>query len=383
MTRRDFFVAAAVGCVATRAAGQNVITAGSFGPTLDPVAVTAADADAVAAVPDAKFTPAAGRVADKLARHVRDLLDGWPWQPFHFTHGISGYEAYFAHPDELVYALALARPVLPADLGTAVAAFVADRVKDAPPYAPVAAAPKAAKARERHDVPDEIRAKGPFAARSLFGVYSLWLAAHTCGVPAKDHWKAVVERVAPVLARDYVFDVKKAHAKDEAERLTGDLAGLIGFVRLAREAADKDAEKAGLARLRQVLELRVNLDRVNPRSLEPTDSTTAKLHAAKFARYCGLVPEVGAALARLTGGAAAERLAAVRKSRPGWWLAAGDRLIGGENYTSPPHQSRALFAGAVLVERVPAADAAAWVDVPWCAADVYFIEKAALALRAG
>jgi hypothetical protein len=95
------------------------------------------------------------------------------------------------------------------------------------------------------------------------------------------------------------------------------------------------------------------------------------------------VPEVGAALARHTGGAAAKRLAALREFRPGWWLAAGDRLIGGENYSSPPHLSRSLFAGAALVEGVPATDLAKWVDVPWCAADLYFIEKAALALRAG
>ncbi len=226
---------------------------------------------------------------------------------------------------------------------------------------------------------------GPFPARSLLGVYPLWQAAHTCDLAVKDHWPAVVERVGPVLAKGYTFDPKKAHQKDEAERLTGDLAGLIGFVRLARSPTvrDREAEKAGLSRLRQVLELRVNLDRVNPRVLEPTDSTTAKSHAAKPARYCGLVPEVGAALARHTGGAAGQRLAAFREPRPGWWLAAGDRLIGGENYCGPPHLSRSLFASAALIEGVPAADLAGWVDVPWCAADLYFVEKAALALRGG
>jgi hypothetical protein len=121
---------------------------------------------------------------------------------------------------------------------------------------------------------------------------------------------------------------------------------------------------------------------------EPAGAGASRLdhgeaHAAKLARYYGLVPEVGAALAKHTAGAAAKRLAAFRESCPGWWLAAGDRLIGGENYCSPPHLVRALFAGAAQVERVPAADLSGWVDVPWCAADLYFIEKAALALRAG
>jgi hypothetical protein len=331
-----------------------------------------------------KRQPPTGRLAGKLARHVTELLDGWPWRPFHVTHGISGYEAFFAHPDELFHALALARPLLPDALGNRVAAFLADRAAETPPYAAAAPEPKNGRPRERYDVPDAVRLKGPFPARSLFGVYALWQAEHACGLAAKDHWPAVAKRVGPLLATDYAFDTKTAHRKDEAERLTGDLAGLIGFVRLARSSAvrDRESERAGLARLRQVLELRVNLDRANPRVLEPTDSTTAKLHAAKLARYCGLVPEAGAALAAHTSGAAGKRLAAFRASRPGWWLAAGDRLIGGENYCSPPHLSRALFAGTALVERVPAAALAGWVDVPWCAADPYFVEKAALALRA-
>jgi hypothetical protein len=383
MNRRTFLLAAAATGLSRAAPAQNVLTAVSAGPTLEPVALADADAEAVAAIPEArKRRPPTGRLAGKLARHVAELLDGWPWRPFHVTHGISGYEAYFAHPGELFHALTLARPLLPDALGKRVAAFLAARAKDTPPYAEAAPEPSGGRPRERYDVPDAIRLKGPFAARSLFGVYALWHAAHACGLAVKEHWPAVVRRVAPLLAKDYTFDTTEAHRKDEAERLTGDLAGLIGFVRLARSDAvrDRAAERAGLDRLRQLLELRVNLDRVNPRVLEPTDSTTAKLHAAKLARYCGLVPEVGAALAKHTGGATRKRLAAFRASRPGWWLAAGDRLIGGENYCSPPHLSRALFAGAALVEGVPAADLARWVDVPWCAADLYFVEKAALAL---
>jgi hypothetical protein len=383
MNRRTFLLTAAATGLGRAAPAQNVLASASVGPTLDPIALADADAEAVAAIPEPrKRRPPTGRLAGKLARHVAELLDGWPWRPFHVTHGISGYEAYFAHPDELFHALALARPLLPDALGKRVAAFLAMRAKETPPYVETVPAARDGKPRERYDVPDAIRLQGPFPARSLLGVYALWHAAHACDLAVKQHWPAVVKRVGPLLAKDYAFDTKKAHRKDEAERLTGDLAGLIGFVRLARSGAvrDRAAERAGLVRLRQLLELRVNLDRVNPRVLEPTDATTAKLHAAKLARYCGLVPEAGAALATHTGGAAGKRLAAFRASRPGWWLAAGDRLIGGENYCSPPHLSRALFAGAALVGGAPAADLAGWVDVPWCAADLYFVEKAALAL---
>jgi hypothetical protein len=289
VNRRTFLLTAAATGFGRVAPAQNVITTASVGPVLDPVTLTEADAEAVAAVPEAPKRRPLGRLANKLERHVKELLDGRQWRPFHFTHGISGYEAFFAHPDELFYSLSLARPLLSDELGKLVAAFLAERVKELPPYVETAPEPKEAKPRERYDVPEVVRLKGPFPARSLFGVYALWQAAHTCETPVKDHWPTVVKRVGAVLARDYTFDTKKVHQKDEAERLTGDLAGLIGFVRLARLTAvrDREAEKAALARLRQVLELRVNLDRVNPRVLEPTDSTTAKLHAAKAARYCG------------------------------------------------------------------------------------------------
>jgi hypothetical protein len=164
--------------------------------------------------------------------------------------------------------------------------------------------------------------------------------------------------------------------------LNGNLAALLATVRLARANADSNTVQRALARATQLLELRVNLERVNPRILEPTDSTTKHLHAGKVARFCALTPEAGEAMRTLTEGCGAAHLRNFREARNGWFLAFGDRLIGGENYTNPPHFSRALFAGAVLVEQLPAEQVASFVDVPWCKGDFYFIEKCALALQA-
>ena len=83
-----------------------------------------------------------------------------------------------------------------------------------------------------------------------------------------------------------------------------------------------------------------------------------------------------------TEGLAARRLAALRAARNGWYLALGDRLIGGENYTNSLSFSRALLAGATLVERRPGPEVAAYLDVPWCKGDLYFLEKSVYALWA-
>ena len=57
-------------------------------------------------------------------------------------------------------------------------------------------------------------------------------------------------------------------------------------------------------------------------------------------------------------------------------------MVGGENYTNPLHLSRALFAGATFIEELPSEQLAKFLDVPWCKADLYFIEKCVYALWA-
>jgi hypothetical protein len=191
----------------------------------------------------------------------------------------------------------------------------------------------------------------------------------------------VRERTQPLLDVPYPFDPARRDLKqDEAELLNGNLAALIATVRLARTNADSMTEQKALTRANELLELRVNLDRMNPRILEKTGSSTKHLHVSKIARFCDLTPEVGAAIRDLTEGCGPARLRSFREARNGWHLAFGDRMIGGENYTNPLHFSRALFAGATLVEQLPPGQIASFVDVPWCRGDWYYIEKCALAL---
>jgi hypothetical protein len=189
--------------------------------------------------------------------------------------------------------------------------------------------------------------------------------------------------MSDLLANDYMFDIsKKDYSHDEAQKLNGDLSACMATVLLARMNKDGAIERQAMIRAQQLLGLRVNLERVNPRVLEKTESTTQHLHAAKLARYCDLTAPVARALRNFTEGCAVRRLKAFREERNGWYLAFGDRYIGGENYTSPPHFARAMFAGATLVEEIPAEQLLSFVDVPWCKGDLYFIEKCAYALAA-
>jgi hypothetical protein len=324
-------------------------------------------------------------VAAKLDRHVTELLNGAPWMPFHHTLGISGYEVDFNHPDEMFYALSLALPFLPTNTAADLQMFLSKQLTELPPYSVDGFDNRVGRARESYDVPPDLRVSGRGHARSAFGVYAFWTYVNAAGdaAAAKRHWPAIRARLQPLLDAEYKFDVtKRNYAHDEAETLNGDLAALVATVRLARTNANADVEQLALVRARQLLELRVNLERVNPHVLETTDVSTRHLHISKLARFCDLTPEIGDAVRTLTDGCGASHLKNFREARNGWHLAFGDRMIGGENYTNPLHFSHALFAGAALVEQLPPAQIASFVDVPWCKGDLYFIEKCALALRA-
>ncbi len=375
---------------AVPARAQNVVRGDDTAQTAAPIELSRDDVERIlawvphwGARPDA---PESKRVAARLHGQVRQVLEGWPLRPFHHTLGISGFEVEFAHPDQLFLALAISCPALePADR-QAVQAFLDERLGELPPYALDGFDPSAGRLRERYQVPEYLRSRRPTTAQSTLGVYAFWACCQyaDCAERLPAHWPHIVTRMEPLLESGFGFDVSCTdYRQDEAQRLNGNVAGLIGCVRLARRMQDARVARQAAERLRQGLQLRVNLERVNPRFVEPTQSASNALHNFKLARYCDLVPELAELLRVHTEGLAEGRLAAFRETHGGWYLAFGDRLLGGENYTNALNFSRALFAGAALVERRPAAELAQYLDVPWCRGDLYFIEKCVYTLWAG
>src|SRR5262249_13602222 len=137
---------------------------------------------------------------------------------------------------------------------------------------------------------------------------------------------------------------------------------VLATARLARMNGDAATERLAVVRCVELMELRANLERVNPHVIEKSGTATKGLHNFKLARYCALVPEVGDALRKLSSGCGAARLKSLHEERNGWYLAFGDRLIGGENYTNPLNLPRALFSGAVFVEQLPADQILSFID---------------------
>jgi hypothetical protein len=369
---------------------QNVVSNGDAGPIAPPIHISTADALSVVDLAPARDPirmegAMASRIADQLEAHVREMVGGWPWMPFHHTHGISGYEAFFSHPDQLFLSLSFALPFLSAPTAETVQGFLRQQLSVCPPFSVDGWESSPGQPRESYRVPPSLRVSGRATADSVVGVYAFWAYCHFAddAAAAKMHWPAVHRRMQPLLEIPYQRDIQRQEARtDEAQRLNGDLAGLIGFIRLARLLGETSVESPALARLTERLEFRINLERVDPRLLERAVATRS-VHLYKLVRYGNLTPEVAWALHRWTDDVARSRLRSFREARPAWWIAFGDRMTGGENYTNPPDFPRALFAAAAFIEELPADSLLEFIDVPWCKADLFFIERCALALHAG
>ena len=322
-------------------------------------------------------------VFERLALRVDELLQGWPWRPFYHQLGISGAEVHFGHPDELFHVLSLALPCLDVPRGAKVKAFLAERLRETPPFQIEGFAPKQGQPRERYTVPESLRPTRASEARDAWGVYAFleYVLASGDEAAVARNWPAIRQRIAPLLEKDYEFDpASQTYRHDEAQRLNGDLAGLYAAIHLARMAKDEETEKMAKSRAAALMQMRLDLERINARILQPTDVATKSLHHFKLARYLHL-PEPALVMLRHDG-TAAERVRPFREARPGWWMAFGDRLIGGENYTTSPDFGRALFGAAADLEPPAPQQMHAWLDVPWCKGDLYQIERLALLIRA-
>jgi hypothetical protein len=326
-----------------------------------------------------KPTPDLLRVRRELEAEVDAFVAGAPWRPFHHTLGISGYETEFAHPDEVFLVLSLVLPWLAGERAERVKDWLKFELVAHPPFGQAGYFFRDGRARERYEVPAALLPAGQAKAASALGLYSFWQYVQATGEREAliSRWTEVTNRAAPLLEMTYEFDLeRKPSARGEPERLNGDLAGLLGLARMARLRGDALLERRARARGRELLELRVNLERVSPKLLEHSKAASKRLHNVHLARFNLLVPEVAQAVAHGSADCAVRNLRVFREERNGWFMAFGDRLIGGENYTNPLSLPRAQFVGAALIERLPSETLAGFLDVPWCAADLSWLEKA-------
>lgn len=320
-------------------------------------------------------------LSERLESEVLELIrgsNGQPWAPFLVELGISGEERHFAATGLTMQILSRSLPHLSRKTRTAAIDYLDRLAASGSPLEKPWHELEGAR-REPFQPGPGMMASGlrPPAQRSaLTDLYALWAYAHYAHRwPKVDSQKDVIVPIFDAFARNVsVFDPDDMR-DDAAQHLNASIAGTLGATRIFLHWGDKERSKQAFDLLADLVTTRVHHERSDHRLVRPTRESPNTIHQAKIPRYVDLVPELSRILGAFGRASLARHIADLQRALPLWYQAYGERMIGGENYISPPHPSRGIFAAWAYGLTAPRQDLAAKLDQPWCRADLYDIEK--------
>lgn len=202
-------------------------------------------------------------------------------------------------------------------------------------------------------------------------LYPLWLWAHVSG-----DW----DKLEPQWPR--LRDLASAEPnKIEEDCHNGHVAGLIAYCRIARHMQDDDAQTRGISAARKAIRQRLTYELAHPRGGLITMVPTLR---CIFSRWRHLTPEVGRLIATHAGDIQRHLMQVyVDHHRPTWWLAWNvELMVRNESPMSLPTMSAEIFAARAMILREPAEQLERYLDLPWCKADLLYIQKLVMCLEA-
>lgn len=370
--------------------GGNKVVSGEVESRED-VQVDLADADVRKAVLTAGVFRPVARSDGELARALRERLDaevlelieGGPWAPLAVQLGISGSRIHFRETYLTMKTVALAVPHLSPEIAEKAEAYLDTLLGDGVPLKHSTWPGKRGKRREPYDLAPRIRQHATSAYRrepGIADVYALCASARA----TDDYEKlrpmtAQLRRALAALATEpFEFDPDDREG-NAAQELNEKIAGVIGYAKIMHELGENDEVDRALVLLEPMLIARIRHEMTDRRLIRKDGKA---LHAAAVPRYRSLTPELGAILHERAGPALERNLRDLMKGLPVWYQAFSERMIGGENYITPPTLAWGMFLALAYGVQVEPSELAEYVDQPWCKADLYYIDKLASALRA-
>jgi outer membrane protein assembly factor BamB len=347
-------------------------------------------------------TPVAAPAPDLVERlrgEVRDLTSaGGHLSPFYVERGFStpylwpyrtsnppgppsashrGHgNVYWHDPGELLYTLAAAYPYLDAGLQQEVRTYVAGALQRYPPLSalPYAGLPwlRTGVPREPYQVPfRQALDSWPPPGVALQTLYGLWLWSKNVG-----DW-SYAGQVWP--------QARALLAAHPEPAYYADIAGVIGYVRLAAALGDASAEATGRQVAVEFMRAGLQFDafrlRAEQQYLDARQQATGWYVPVLF----GLTPEVGLYLREQIGAPAVMYLR-TRQTGNGlrWWYLtrAGTHAEIGETSYVAPIAGWAHFLGQAYLLGAPQAELRRWLDRRWARGDLYSIQKVVATIHA-
>lgn len=333
----------------------------------------------------------------RLARAVEEAISR-QWAPLYVDPGVGWREFFFEDSSALFESLSWAYPHLPEKLRARVGETLAREWEARPPFSKQALyALDEGERREYFAVPREaLRRAGYKKSPHRFGgVYAAWLYAERCG--AGDRLGAAWEEVRQSF-EEFVATGWRLEPDRGDYRANRYLAALLAFEKLARRRGEDDLAKRAAAMAdeaargladawrraaeRSALRVFSGIKDWDEAILKGEGGLFVKLkeHNHKPWLFHDLTPEVAA---RVASPEAAARVWGFFQALAPTWHATGEehQIHTGENFLDPPDFARGAFRASLWTAKSPAGSLRGRVDVPFCRADLHYIEKLALTLE--
>ena len=314
----------------------------------------------------------------ELSCSVRELISK-DWRPLVFPPGKHPREAYrfFVEPTETLLTLARAYEYLDRTLQQEVRQYVARMSRPGSaldgPTGQNNYEPDAGEIRSLYDIPTErlFRVNDDITRQPIARIYPLWLWAHVTGDYSgiKGDWKSLRELI------------HEAPNKMEEDCHNGYLAGLIAYCRIARRMRDHVAVEKGLAKTHAALRERLVFEFAHTHGGLITQVPVLR---SIFSRWRHLTPEIGR-ICSVYAGQTHKHLMDIYIDyhRPTWHLTWGvETMWRNECPFAFPTMSAEVFAAKALILHEPGEKLTGYLDIPWCKADLYYIQKLVLCVEA-
>jgi hypothetical protein len=314
----------------------------------------------------------------ELSRSINELIST-DWRPWVFPAGKHPIEAYrfFIEPTETLYTLARSFNYLDSNLQHKVKQYVAKMTSPGGPLE-VPTGQRTYKTTEGavrsfYDVPSEnlFRVADDITRSDVARLYPIWLWAQVTGdwTKIERDWKQLKELVG------------QPPNKFEEDCHNGYLAGLIAYCRIAKHLHDETSLEKGLTAIHEAIRRRLAYEFAHTQGGLITQVPVGR---SIFARWRHLTPEVTRLLATYASDTHKHLMDIyVDYHRPTWYLAWNIELMWrNECPFAFPTMSAEIFAARAMVLREPPEKLTGFLDIPWCKADLFYIQKLILCIEA-
>jgi hypothetical protein len=241
--------------------------------------------------------------------------------------------------------------------------------------------------------------------------YSIWLWAHVS--EDREFAKAMLAELATRIDRAGEYQ-KQERTRNDPHQANLALRGLIGTARLAALLEDSATAGRAAAAAQALMPARLALlkdDGVRLRGFEQNkvppeyqvedkgshlfrrSSSGPGGQGSRVLQFRDMVPEVARLLGDADPASLRRMTANVDNYMPGWYIAWGERRMAqetphwvdgirkfqpyvyAESFTVYPDVPHSIFLCKALIAQEPSMNLERYADVPWCAGDLFYIEK--------